>query len=123
METLIKIRSPYSYQPRRAGSVVDVVIVDVVDTSVDNVKQNISAAELSSSKPFYTNSDVPVSVFGPGLTAVQYDPIRHRGAHSARETVAGAAAAAPSSPSAANAASNVAAAAVPSSNAATVQNS
>lgn len=123
MDTLIKIRSPYSYRSRRGGSVVDVVTVDVVDTSVENVKNNISATDMSSSKPFYTNSDVPVSVFGPGITAVQYDPIRHRGAQAARESVAGAAAAAPSSPSAANAVSNAAAAAVPSSNAATVQNS
>lgn len=72
------LRSPYNYTPRRLGSVSDVVKVDVVDTSVDNMKNNISVNSSAPSKSFYTNSDVPVSLFGPGLTASPYDPIRHR---------------------------------------------
>lgn len=72
------IRSSYSYTPRLLGSVHDVVIVDVVDTSVDNMKNNVSVNSSAPSKSFFTNSDVPVSLFGPGLTASPYDPIRHR---------------------------------------------
>lgn len=72
------IRSPYTYTRRVLGSVHDVVKVDVVDTSVDNLKNNISVNSSSPSKSFYTNSDVPVSLFGPGITASHYDPIRHR---------------------------------------------
>lgn len=117
-----KIHSSYNYKPSRLGSVVDNVVVDVVDTSVDNVKNNVSVGSGDSSKPYYTNSDVPVSLFGPGITAVQYDPNRHRGAFSASDAPAQAAAAAPSSPTSANAAANAAAAAVPSANAATVNN-
>lgn len=120
----IKFNTPYNYASRPCGRVVDVVIVDVVDTSVDNVRNNISVGAADASKPFYTNSDVPVSLFGPGLTATHYDPNRNRGVFSASEKSApnAAAAAAPSSPSAANAASNAALTAVSSANSATVNN-
>lgn len=118
----IRFNTPYNYAPRPCGLVVDVVTVDVVDTSVDNVRNNISVGAADASKPFYTNSDVPVSLFGPGLTAVHYDPNRHRGAFAATESASAAAAAAPSSPSAANAASNAASTAVSSANSATVNN-
>jgi len=119
----MEIRTPYSYVSRRTMFVDDSVVVDVVDTSVDNVKNNVSVGSADTSKPYYTNSDVPVSLFGPGITAVTYDPNRHRGSFSANPQGSQTAAAAPSNPSAANAASNSAAGAVPSSNAATVQNS
>lgn len=120
----IRFNTPYNYTSRPCGRVVDVVNVDVVDTSVDNVRNNISVGAVEASKPYYTNSDVPVSLFGPGLTAVHYDPNRSRGIFSSSEKSApnAAAAAAPSSPSAANAASNAASTAVSSANSATVNN-
>lgn len=98
------IRSSYSYTPRRLGSVYDVVKLDVVDTSVDNMKNNVSVNSSAPSKSYYTNSDVPVSLFGPGLTASPYDPIRHR-AHETANAAAGARpdAAAPSQTAAASA--------------------
>lgn len=119
----IRFNTPYNYSSRPCGRVVDVVTVDVVDTSVDNVRNNISVGAADASKPFYTNSDVPVSLFGPGLTATHYDPNRHRGIFAPKDAAAGSAAASIPSPSAANAANNAAAAAVPSANASTVQNS
>ena len=123
METLVKIHSKFNYQSRSCGSFLDVVKVDVVDTSVDNVKNNLSVAAGNQAQSFYTNSDVPVSLFGPGITATHYDPNRHRGIFAPKDSAAGSAAASAPSPSAANAANNAAAAAVPSANAATVQNS
>lgn len=86
------IRTPYNYEPCRGGSVVDIVTVDVVDTSVDNVKDNISFSSQTQAKPYYTNSDVPVSLFGPGITATAYDPNRHRGKYDPKATPAPAAA-------------------------------
>lgn len=123
METLVKIHSKYNYHSRPCGSFLDVVKVDVVDTSVDNVKNNVSVSAGNQAQSFYTNSDVPVSLFGPGITATHYDPNRRRGIFAPKDGAAGSAAASTPSPSAANAANNAAVAAVPSANAATVQNS
>lgn len=123
METLVKIHSKYNYSPsRQCGAFLDFVTVDVVDTSVDNVKNNISVNSSVPAKSFYTNSDTPVSLFGPGITATHYDPNRHRGlfGQKSAQQPAAAAAAAPSSPSAANAASNAVASASAASNSATV---
>lgn len=100
----IKIHTPYSYYSRVAGFLVDEVTVDVVDTSVDNVKNNISVSSQSSAKPFYTNSDVPVSVFGSGLLATPYDPLRHKGKYDAKPQTASAAAASAADSNAASAA-------------------
>jgi len=120
----VKIHSKYNYESRRCGSFLDVVTVDVVDTSVDNVKNNVSVgASGNQAQSFYTNSDVPVSLYGAGITATHYDPNRHRGIFGPKDSSSSSAAASTPSPSAANAANNAAAAAVPSANAATVQNS
>ena len=123
METFVKIHSPFNYRSRRCGSVVDVVLVDVVDTSVDNVKDNISTSSQSSSKSYYTNSDVPTPLFGPGILATPYDPSRHRGSFAPKQSVADAAAGAVSNPVASNSASNAAATSAMQSNSATVNNS
>lgn len=116
------MHTPYSYSRRKSSYLIDAVTVDVVDTSVDNVRNNISVAAMSSSKSFYTNSDVPVSLFGPGITATYYDPMRHRGSYSAQSQPAAAAAAAPSNQVAANSAANAAATSANQSNAATISN-
>lgn len=91
---MFTIHTPYSYQSRGVGFLVDEVTVDVVDTSVDNVKNNISVSAQSSAKPFYTNSDVPVSVFGSGLLSTPYDPLRHKGKYDSKPQTSSAAAAA-----------------------------
>lgn len=123
MSMLVKIHSKYNYQSRHCGSFLDLVTVDVVDTSVDNVKNNVSVNSSAPAQSFYTNSDVPVCLYGPGITSTHYDPHRHRGAFAPKDASAPAAAAAPSSSTSANAAQNVAASAVPSSNSATISNS
>lgn len=105
------ILSPYSYVPRRCGNICDVVNVDVVDTSVDNMKNNVSVNSSVPSKSFYTNSDVPVSLYGPGVTASPYDPIRHRA-----ETTANAAAGARPDAVASGAAANATVSAASTSN-------
>lgn len=91
---MLTIHTPYTYQSRGVGFLVDEVTVDVVDTSVDNVKNNISVGAQSSSKPFYTNSDVPVSVFGSGLLSTPYDPLRHKGKYDSKPQTSSSAAAA-----------------------------
>lgn len=116
----LTIHTPYNYHSRKGSWLIDEVTVDVVDTSVDNVRNNISVASQSSSNSFYTNSDVPVSLFGPGITATHYDPMRHRGALSPQSQPAAAAAAAPSNQVAANSAANAAATSASQSNAATI---
>ena len=118
-----KIHTPYNYSPRRESWLIDEVTVDVCDTSVDNVRNNISISAQSSSNSFYTNSDVPVSLFGPGITSTHYDPMRHRGSFSPQSQPAAAAAAAPSNSVAANSAANAAATSASQSNAATITNS
>lgn len=124
MSMLVKIHSKYNYSSRHCGAFLDLVTVDVVDTSVDNVKNNVSVNSSAAAQSFYTNSDVPVSLFGPGITSTHYDPNRHRGAFAPKDAAASAAAAAaPSSSTSANAAQNAAASAVPSSNSATISNS
>lgn len=117
----VMIHTPYTYQSRVVGFLFDEVTVDVVDTSVDNAKNNISVSAQSSAKPFYTNSDVPVSVFGPGLLSSPYDPLRHKGKYDAKPQTASAAAA-PAMDSNVSS-SSAASVAMSSSNAATVQNS
>lgn len=112
------IHTPYSYYSRVAGYLVDEVTVDVVDTSVDNVKNNISVSAQSSAKPFYTNSDVPVSVFGAGLLSTPYDPLRHKGKFDSKPQTASSAAAASMDSNSASA--SAASAAVFSSNVQTV---
>lgn len=119
----MSFRTPFNYVKRLCGSVVDTVVVDVVDTSVDNVKNNISSAAQSSAKSFYTNSDVPVSLFGPGITATHYDPNRHRGAFAPQSGTAQSAQASTLNTAAANSAANVAATATASANAAAVTSS
>lgn len=113
-----KIYTPYSYYSRVPGFLVDEVVVDVVDTSVDNVKNNISVSAQSSAKPFYTNSDVPVSVFGTGLLSTPYDPLRHKGKYDAKPQTASSAAAAAMDSNSASA--SAAASALSSSNTQTV---
>lgn len=123
MEPFVKILSKYSYSSsRQCGAFLDFVSVDVVDTSVDNAKNNISVNSSSPAKSFYTNSDTPVSLFGPGITATHYDPNRHRGlfGQKSAQQPAAAAAVSPSSPSAANAASNASSSQAAASNSATV---
>ena len=88
-----KIHTPYSYYSRVAGFLSDEVIVDVVDTSVDNVKNNISVSAQSSAKPFYTNSDTPISIFGTGLLSTPYDPLRSKGKYDAKPQTSSSAAA------------------------------
>lgn len=74
----MNVRTPYTYKPRVLGSCFDRVVVDVVDTSVDNVKNSVSLGASSSGKPFYTNSDVPVKVFDNGILATRYNPLLNR---------------------------------------------
>lgn len=114
------IHTPYSYYSRVAGFLVDEVTVDVVDTSVDNVKNNISVSAQSSAKPFYTNSDTPISVFGSGLLSTPYDPLRHKGKYDSKPQTASSAAAASVD---SNAASASASSSVSSSNVQTVSQS
>lgn len=122
MVPIFNIRTQFNYRPRPLGSVFDEVLVDVVDTSVDNVKNNISTSSSAPASSYYTNSDVPVSLFGPGITATHYDPNRHRGVFAAKDSSApaAAAAAAPSSAVSSNAASNAAVGSVASSNSSSV---
>lgn len=115
---MLTIHTPYTYTSRGVGFLVDEVTVDVVDTSVDNVKNNISVSAQSSAKPFYTNSDVPLSVFGSGLLSTPYDPLRHKGKYDSKPQTSSAAAAAAMDSNVASAAA--ASSAVSSSNAQTV---
>lgn len=90
-----KFFSRYNYVRRCLGNVVDAVVVDVVDTSVDNIKNNVSVMSAAPAQSFYTNSDVPVSLFGNGILSTAYDPNRHRGYFDSQATAKQTAAAAP----------------------------
>lgn len=110
------VNTKYNYVSRVLVNIYDPVTVDVVDTSVDNVKENISVAGNSPSKSFFTNSDVPTPLFGPGITATKYDPFRHRGAYSPQSQANTTAAAAPFDTAAAGSAAAAASSSLSSSN-------
>lgn len=74
----MNVRTPYLYKPRILGLCTDVVVVDEVDTSVDNVKNSVALGASTAGKPFYTNSDVPVKVFDNGILATRYNPLLNR---------------------------------------------
>lgn len=115
------VRTKYNYVPRVLVNVYDPVTIDVVDTSVDNVKDNVSVAGQSPSQSFFTNSDVPTPLYGPGITATKYDPFRHRGVYSPQPQANTTAAAAPSDSAAAGSAAAAAAVSQSSSNSQSVQ--
>lgn len=60
--------SPFVYQERS---------VRVADTAVKQEGVSFSDVNSQSANSYYTNSDVPIKVFGPGVLASAHNPFSH----------------------------------------------
>lgn len=79
-------RTPYNGDSfRRSGApfVYQDRAVRVADTSVKQDGSSFSDVNSQSANSFYTNSDVPIKVFGPGVLATAHNPFSHSAIDSA----------------------------------------
>lgn len=73
-------RTPYNYiSLRRFGApcVFQERHVRVADTAVKQDGASFSDVNSQSADSFYTNSDVPIKVFGPGVLSTAHNPFSH----------------------------------------------
>lgn len=85
MDTMF--RTPYNRDSfRRCGApfVYQERSVRVADTAVKQDGASFSDVNSQSANSFYTNSDVPIKVFGPGVLATAHNPFSHSAIDSAK---------------------------------------
>lgn len=79
MELLI--RTPYNYNSLRSVGRNMVYMersVRVADTDVQQDSASFSDLSSTSQDSYYTNSDVPIKVYGPGICSTPFNPMSQR---------------------------------------------
>lgn len=79
METFF--RTPYNYaQVRESSPCCPRVFMDrvvrIADTDIKQDSASFSNLEGTSDKSYYTNSEVPIKVYGNGILSTHFDPTR-----------------------------------------------
>lgn len=74
-------RTPYNYSQicestPRCPRVFMERTVRIADTDIKNDSASFSNLEGTSDKSYYTNSEVPIKVYGSGILSTHFDPMR-----------------------------------------------